>query len=116
MFDKITRLPSGETASTFPVTVVTLETVGGLLLGSRIINPLSLPKYALVPSELNTNEFGVAGNCTPCESVLVGTAMGNRNVVQPKLAPQPVVVANAVVGCPPVVVVGVTCTATAAFA
>src|SRR5256885_17141845 len=68
VFDTMTRLPSGATASTFPgAALMKALTLGGLPLAFRTINPRVpnrpelVPRKAFVPCRLNNNELGVAG-------------------------------------------------------
>src|SRR5581483_2534648 len=97
--DTITVLPSGDTASTFPVTSVLALTLIGAALGLSVIKPCSLPRNAFLPSGLKTKELGGLGRGAPIPRTLVDVLIGKTSVVQPRLVPQPVLVTNAVVVC-----------------
>ena len=55
----MTRLLSGDTASTVPVTPVFCVTV--LVAVFSVIRPALLPRYPVVPCGLNRNELGMEG-------------------------------------------------------
>src|SRR5712691_6339210 len=90
-------LPSGETASTLPVTVLNVLTVGEVAAGSSSIRPLLLPKNAFVPCGLKTREFGGLGSDAALETALFDVLMDTIEVPQLKFVPQPVLVAHTVV-------------------
>src|SRR5579864_393759 len=57
--ERITVLPSGETASTLPIKGSTAVTV--LAAVSKTAIPALVPIYPLLPAALKTSEFGVPG-------------------------------------------------------
>ena len=90
-------LPSGETASTLPVTALNVFTVGGFAAGSRTIRPLLLPKNAFVPCGLKTRELGGFGSDAAPETALFDVLIDTIELPQLKFVPHPVLVAHTVV-------------------
>ena len=100
-----TLLPSRETATTLPVTVLNVLTVGGFAVGSSTIRPLLLPINALLPCGLKTRELGGFGSDVLDPRMLLEVLMGTIELPQLKFVPHPVLVAHTVVlGVVPVTV------------
>lgn len=98
--------PSGETASTLPTTDGYWVTDFALALSTirpRVpSSPVFVPRYAVVPSRLNSSEFGVAGRESKLPTVeeetpdVVLVVMGASSLMQPSVPSQPVVVTQVV--------------------
>ena len=84
--ETMTFFPSGETASTLPVTDLNSLSVGVLALALNTISPLvpnspkSVPRKAFFPCASKTSELGVAGKFIAFPTVLAGAVIGLRAV------------------------------------
>ena len=81
--DTASRLPSVETARTFPVTADTTEAVDPVLAaGSIIINPFGLPANARPPAGAKISEFGKCGKSKMAPTVFVAPVISVANAPQ----------------------------------